>query len=65
MRFRAPPVIGRADPAIRRWSGDLPATFRSRLLTAAMMVPTRCRPWSLTLLRKVIAMIAEDTIDPG
>jgi len=29
-----------------------------------MMVLTRCRPWSLTLLRKVIAMIAGDTIDP-
>ncbi|MFZ0185682.1 MAG: hypothetical protein WAL72_01885 [Streptosporangiaceae bacterium] len=36
----------------------------ARALTATMMIPVTCRPWSLRLVRKVIAMIAEDAIDP-
>lgn len=35
------------------------------VLLAIMVIPMRCRPWSLTLVRKVIAMIAEDAIGPA
>jgi hypothetical protein len=36
----------------------------ARALTAIMMTAMTCSPWLLTLVRNVIAMIADDAIEP-
>ena len=54
------------DPALRRDMRRRSATVRTSAaaLTTIMMTAMTCSPWSETLARKTIEMIAEEAIDP-